>query len=123
VRVWDAGTGACVATLTGRDGWVSSVAWSPDGAMIASGGDDATVRVWDAGSGATVIVSQMLPRGGLAVWDGQGGLISCNSPAWEHLAWVMPADADHSYLWTLPAEYFGPLPVSSGTAKVAGGDM
>ena len=35
------------ATLTGHNGWVFSVAVSPDGKWIASGADDRTVKVWD----------------------------------------------------------------------------
>src|SRR5207237_535299 len=44
-----------VKTLTGHSLWVVSVAWSPDGKMIASGSSDHSAIVWDAATGNTII--------------------------------------------------------------------
>jgi WD40 repeat protein len=55
--VWDDGTGLTLLTYTGHGaaGNVYALAWSHDGARIASGADDKTVRVWDAATGATAL--------------------------------------------------------------------
>ncbi|MGX1956016.1 WD40 repeat domain-containing protein [Streptomyces anulatus] len=34
------------ATLTGHEGWVESVAFSPDGKTLATGSRDSHVRLW-----------------------------------------------------------------------------
>ncbi|KAM6504757.1 hypothetical protein FSOLCH5_015252 [Fusarium solani] len=40
-----------VRTLEGHGHWVRSIAFSPDGKLIASGSGDETIKVWDAATG------------------------------------------------------------------------
>ena len=45
VNLWSVENGDKITSLTGHTGWVRSVAFTPAGNTIASGGDDGTVRV------------------------------------------------------------------------------
>jgi hypothetical protein len=53
-RVWDAKTGAALATLSGHTDTVYSAAFSPDGTRIVSASRDNTARVWDAKTGTAL---------------------------------------------------------------------
>jgi len=45
--LWDIDTARCVATLHAHDIWVYSIAFSPDGRILASGGSEGKITLWD----------------------------------------------------------------------------
>ena len=51
--VWELSNVAQQAALAGHGGLIRALAFSPDGAQIASGSDDGTVRFWNADDGST----------------------------------------------------------------------
>jgi len=55
IRLWDVATGQPVGQpLRGHTNDVNSVAFSPDGLLLATGSDDQTVRLWDVASGQPI---------------------------------------------------------------------
>jgi len=52
VNLWDAATGNLLQSFVGHKDTVNSVAVSPDGLTVASGGDDGLLAFWDAATGA-----------------------------------------------------------------------
>ncbi|KAL4734247.1 putative wd40 protein [Aspergillus similis] len=69
IKLWDAKTGVEIRTLKGHSSWdvkagrkalrghsswVRSVAFSPDGLMLASGSSDGTIKLWDAKAGLEI---------------------------------------------------------------------
>jgi WD40 repeat protein len=57
VLLFDAQTGTCLRTLTGRNGHIMSAAFNPAGTRLAAGGIDGddTVKVWDVQTGQILL--------------------------------------------------------------------
>ena len=51
MKLWDAATGKMLAHFPGHTDSICSVAWSPNGKILASSAGDATLKLWDAAAG------------------------------------------------------------------------
>jgi WD40 repeat protein/tRNA A-37 threonylcarbamoyl transferase component Bud32 len=61
-RIWNAMTGALVATLQGHEQAVVSASFSPDGSRVATISRDETARTWDAASGQHLATMRLRER-------------------------------------------------------------
>jgi uncharacterized protein YjbI with pentapeptide repeats len=69
----------CVPQV-GHSWWVRSVAWRPDGKVVASGGVDGTVLLWDPADGRLLAVLEgHTQRVGSVAWDGAGKRLASGS--------------------------------------------
>ena len=65
IWIYDARSGAEIALLSGHNGDVMAIAYSPNGKMLASAGRDETVRLWNPKTGEN-----------LATLTGHNGLVT-----------------------------------------------
>lgn len=102
IQLWSVGTGKLLNTLSGHSGGVFSVAFSPNGQILASGGYDKTIKLWDWKTGKLIYTlsghsnhvfsvafspdGQILASGSkdstVKLWNTSTGDLRCN--LWEH---------------------------------------
>jgi WD40 repeat protein len=74
VRLWDVLTGREVRRLTGHQGSVCALAFSPDGKLLATGSSDTTTLLWDATAfRAELPPADLTPRDLDALWADLSG--------------------------------------------------
>ena len=79
IKVWSA-AGGFVRNITGHRGAVTDAEFSPDGAYIASGSEDAMVKIWNAGTGALVRNITVHSDKVMAVnWSADGTMLATGS--------------------------------------------
>lgn len=104
VRLWNR-EGECWRVLQGHTSWVSAVASSSDGCLVASGSEDQSVRLWNIRTNHCLKVLQGYNSG---VWS------VAFSPDGQHL---ISAGQDRAVkIWNLPATY--PHPCSPSNSVI-----
>src|SRR5262249_11249300 len=76
LHLWEVTTGKPRGKLTGHSGRVSSLSFSPDGRLLASGSADTTVLVWDVRGFAAREVTgdrELSPARLAALWEDLAG--------------------------------------------------
>lgn len=94
VHLWEAESGRLCATLEGHNGGVLSLASTPDGTALASGGEDGTIQIWSLTDSAT-----SGGRDGAGPHEGSASSVLTNAIPWIAGGLATVALAGAAYWW------------------------
>jgi len=70
VKLWDPNSGKLLRTLKGHEDGINALAFSPDGKMLASGGQDDQVILWDTRTGKKLhVLPDLDTNGTIVLWN------------------------------------------------------
>ena len=113
VRLWDVEKRKLVARLRGHEYYAEDVAFSPDGALLASCGGDGTIRIWDIEDSIEATKSSSEHPGVLlhTLRGHRGPVLSVMFHPDEDVELIASGGADHSVrLWAYQARQLTDMP-------------
>jgi len=87
-KIWDLSTSTERLELRGHHGWIWSLAYSPDGRILATGSSDQTTRLWDVASGRE-----------LASYDWQAGKVHSVAIALDGMTAAAGCESGAVVMW------------------------
>jgi len=107
-RIWDAVTGVELATMRGHRDSVRSIAFSPDGKRLVTGGLDRTVRVWDSSTGDELLMLPVESRVNCVAFSPDGKAIAGGTRGRPIMLWES----------TAPAGGYGPRKTTAAARRI-----